>query len=295
MSSADPEARAASAPAEVRAAAHESVREVVEAGSAGGTAGKRWMVPLTAAAAVAAAACTPVAWPLLAGDAAAGTAALAAAFGQIGGVGGGLIAETVIRAWDRLRSGEKPDPGQTELREAVAKELSVAFTSSSPMAASLRAEVAGILQGVDAVKIALTTTIESTVQESGDQVRAVLVQGLRELGWQFTEFGWLLGEVNDQIGHIARAQTEIVASSRAIWDAQQRTLMQLAILSQQAFPVPAGAVAPDGIAAASDPSADEELAATLDAAGIVVGLECPYPGLEPSARTTRAGSSAGRS
>jgi hypothetical protein len=35
-----------------------------------------------------------------------------------GGVCGGLIAEAVTRAWDRLRSGGKSDPGQAELRAA---------------------------------------------------------------------------------------------------------------------------------------------------------------------------------
>ena len=195
------------------------------------------MVPLAAAAAVAAAACAPVAWPLLAGGALAAPAALAAAFGQVGGVGGGLLAEAVIRAWDRLRAREGPGIGQSELREALAAELAEALTSSSPAAAGLRAEVAGVLQGVDAVKVALTTTIETTVRESGDQVRAVLIRGLRELGTQFTEFGWLLEEVNDQITRIAETQAEIAAGSRAMLEAQQRTLMQLTILRQQTRPV----------------------------------------------------------
>ena len=127
------------------------------------------------------------------------SAALAAAFGQVGGVGGGLLAEAVIRAWDRLRARAGPGIGQSDLREALAAELGEALTSSSPAAAGLRAEVAGVLQGVDAVKVALTTTIETTVRESGDQVRAVLIRGLRDLGTRFTEFGWLLEEVNDQI------------------------------------------------------------------------------------------------
>jgi hypothetical protein len=182
MSSADPPAAAgASTSADMRAAARDGVREMVAAGGASGRSGRQWVVPLSAAAAVVAAACTPVAWPLLAGGFAAGPAALAAAFGQVGGVGGALLGEAVIRAWDRLRAGEDPGIGQPELREALAAELREALTSTLPAAAGLRAEVAGVLQGVDAVHVALTTTIETTVQESGDQVRAVLIRGLREL------------------------------------------------------------------------------------------------------------------
>ena len=213
MSSVDPLSGAgASTSVEVRAAARDGVREVVAAGGASGRSGRRWVVPAAAVAAVAAAACAPVAWPLLAGGAAA--AALAAAFGQVGGVGGGLLAEAVIRAWDRSRARGGPGTGQRELREALAAELAEALTSSSSAAAGLRAEVAGVLQGVDAVKVALTTTIETTARESGDQVRAVLICGLRELGTQFTEFGWLLEEVNDQITRIAETQAEIAAGSQ---------------------------------------------------------------------------------
>ena len=115
MSSVDPPAGAgASTSVEVRAAARDGVREVVAAGGASGRSGRRWVVPAAAVAAVAAAACAPVAWPLLAGGAAA--AALAAAFGQVGGVGGGLLAEAVIRAWDRSRARGGPGIGQSDLR-----------------------------------------------------------------------------------------------------------------------------------------------------------------------------------
>jgi WD40 repeat protein len=276
VSSVDPPVGAGiSLPVEVRAAARDGVREVVAAGGAYGRSGRRWVVPLAAASAVAAAACTPVAWPLLAGGALAVPAALAAAFGQVGGVGGALLSEVVIRAWDRLRAGEGSGAGQGELREALATELREALTSSSAAAAGLRAEVAGVLQGVDAVQVALSTTIETTVRESGDQVRAVLVCGLRDLGMQFAEFGWLLEEVNDQITVIAETQTEIAAGSRAILEAQQRTLMQLAVLRQQTRP----AHAVDGGSEITGISLDEERAAALEATGVPAVHECPYPGL----------------
>lgn len=218
-------------------------------------------------ATVAAAVCAPVAWPLLAGGAVAGPAALTAAFGQVGGLGGGLLSEAVIRAWDRLR--KEPGAGEDELREALAAELKDALTSSSQSAAELRAEVAGELQGVDAVKVALTATI----RESGDQVREVLIRGLYDLGSHFTEFGWLLHEVNDQVAVIVETQAEIAADSRAILAAQQQALMHLIILRQQTRPAGGVPVPVTGM------SADEEGATGPDAADVPVALECPYPGL----------------
>ena len=260
------------------AAARDGVREVV-ARSVSGHSGRRWVVPLAAAAAVAAAACAPIAWPLLAGGALVGPAALTALFGQVGGMGSGLLSEAVIRAWDRLQDREHGGVEQSEFRDALAAELKEALTSSSPTAAGLRAELAGVLHGVDAVRVALTTTVETTVRESGDQVRAVLIRGLRDLGTRFTEFGWLLEEVNDQIARIAESQAELAAGSRAMLEAQQQTLMQLTILLQQTRSARTRDSDPDGTPKITSASMDEERAATLDADNVPVSLECPYPGL----------------
>src|SRR5271156_338348 len=86
--------------AELRRRAQDSVRESVTSASRPGRGGRGWVVPLAASAAVAAAACAPVVWPLL--GAGGGAAAVAVAMGQVGGVGGGLLTEAVVRAWDRL-------------------------------------------------------------------------------------------------------------------------------------------------------------------------------------------------
>ena len=183
--------------AELRRQAQESVRECVTSAAAQGREGRRWVVPLAASAAVAAAACAPVVWPLLVG--AGGAVVAGAALAQVGGVGGGLLSEAVIRAWDRLRSRGGADAGQAGLRDALAAELEAGLTLDAPAAAALRGEVAGVLRGVDAVQVALTATVD----ESAAGVREVLVQGLRELGEEFTEFGWVLDEVNRQLAVIA--------------------------------------------------------------------------------------------
>ena len=163
-----------------------------------------------------------------------GPAVLTTAFAQVGGVGSGLLSEAVIRAWDRLRKHEGISIEQSEFREALAVELREALTSSSPMAAGLRAEVAGVLQRVDAVKVALATTIETTVRESGDQVRVVLIRGLRELGDAIRRVQLAAGGGQRPTHAIAQVQAELAAGSRAMLEAQQQTLMQLALLRRQA-------------------------------------------------------------
>ena len=281
MSSADLSAGAGiHEPSQLVAAARNGVRELV-AGSVSGTSGHRRLVPLAAAAAVAAAACAPIAWPLLAGGALVAPATLNALFGQVGGVGGGLLSEAVIRVWDRLRDRKHSGIEQSEFQEALATELKEALITSSANAAGLRAELAGVLHGVDAVRVALTTTVETTVRESGDQVRAVLIEGLRDLGTRFSEFGWMLEEVSDQLARIAESQAELAAGSRAMLEAQQLTLMRLTMVLQQIRSAPAGNGGLAGMTEPTSASGDEERAAMLDADQVPVSPECPYPGLAP--------------
>ena len=232
-------------------------------------------MPLTATAAVAAAACAPVVWPLLVAGAGTGAVVVGAALTQVGGVGGGLLSEAVIRAWDKLRSRDRPDAGQDELRDVLAAELEAGLTLDTPAAAALRREVAGVLRGVAAVQVALTATVEA----SAAGVREVLVRGLRELGEEFTEFGWVLDEVNWQLTTIAEDVAQTAATTRDVADKQQQTLVELAMLRREARGAFLHRAGLPGPAVPDGPSADEEQAAALDAAGVPVSAACPYPGL----------------
>jgi len=273
--SADPSSGlGASASAELRRRAQDSVRECVTSAAAHGRSARGWVAPLAATAAVAAAACAPVVWPLLLAGTG-GAAVVGAALSQVGGVGGGLLSEAVIRAWDRLRSRGRPDAALADLRDALAAELEEGLTLGTPAAAALRDEVAGVLRGVDAVQVALTATVE----ESAAGVREVLVLGLCELGEQFTEFAWVLDEVNGQLTVIAEDVAQTAATAREVADNQQQTLVELAMLRQEARGAFRDRATRLATAVPAGPSAEEEQAAALDAAGIEPSAECPYPGL----------------
>jgi WD40 repeat protein len=260
---------------ELRHRAQDSVREWVASASAHGEASRKWVVPLAVGAGMAAAVCAPVVWPLLAAGTGSSAAAVGAALSQVGGVGGGLLAEAVLRAWDRLRSAGRADAGQAELRGALSVELETALTLPTPAAAALRDEVAKILHRVDAVQVALTATVE----ESAASLRADLVRGLRELGEDFTEFGWVLGEVNEQLAVIAEGLAQSAAVSREVADNQQQTLVELAMLrreARRAYLYRTEADTPETPTGLPD---DEEQAAVLDAARAAASTPCPYLGL----------------
>ena len=117
------------------------------------------------------------------------------------------------------------------------------------------------------------------MEKSAAGVREVLVRGLRELGEDFTEFGWVLDDVNQQLTVIAEDVAQTAATNREVADNQQQTLVEVAMLRQEArgaFRWRPGRIDP---VASAGPSADEERAAALDAAEVPVSPECPYPGL----------------
>jgi WD40 repeat protein len=266
------------APDELRRQAQASVREWVNSAQTPTESGRPW-IPLAAAAALAAAVCAPVVWPLLA--AGSGVAVAGAALSQVGGVGGGLLAEVVIRVWDRLRSTDRAHTGQSALRDSLAAELRADLTQGTPAAAALRGEIAAVLRGVDAVQVALTATI----QESAAVIRTEMVRGLSELGGEFTEFRWVLDDVSQQLTVIAGQVAESAAVSREVLDKQQQTLVELSLLRGETRRVAASrlvldAPAPSTDGAAADRSAEAESpSAAPDAGAAGDGAQCPYLGL----------------
>jgi WD40 repeat protein len=139
----------------------------------------------------------------------------------------------------------------------------------------LRDEVAGVLQGVEAVQVVLKATIE----ESAAGVREVLVRGLRELGEDFTEFGWVLDEVNQQLTLIAEDMVQVAATTRQVADHQQQTLVEIALLRQEARGAFRRQASQYDLTVSAGPPVEEQRVAALDAAGVSVSAECPYVGL----------------
>ena len=264
------------APDELRDQVQASVRDWVSLTETQRESGRTWRVPLVGAAALTAAVCAPVVWPLLAAGTGVGALAAGAALSQVGGVGGGLLAEVVIRSWDRLRSGDRPRVGLPELRDALSAELQADLTQNSPPAAALRAEVAGVLRGVDAIQVVLTASIE----ESADRLSAELVRGLGELGAEFTEFRWILDDVSRQLTVIAEGVAQSAAVSREVADNQQQTLVELALLREEARRAYSAHLAPDVPGASVGTTVDgEQAASVLDTAGRAASKQCPYLGL----------------
>src|SRR5437660_1455460 len=98
-------------------------------------------------AALVAAACMPVAWPLLGGIPAAAQAAVA----LLGATGGGYIGDSLKAVVERLRRKEGAPPTRAELQEALERELLACLRTETEQSAGLRAEAASLLERVQVV------------------------------------------------------------------------------------------------------------------------------------------------
>src|SRR2546426_2095553 len=99
-------------------------------------------------AALVAAACMPVAWPLLGGIPAAAQAAVA----LLGATGGSYISGSLKDVIDRLRRKDGAPVTRAELQEALERELLASLRAENEQSAGLRAEAASLLERLQAVE-----------------------------------------------------------------------------------------------------------------------------------------------
>src|SRR5260370_17346072 len=91
-------------------------------------------------AALVAAACMPVAWPLLGGIPAAAQAAVA----LLGATGGSYIGDSLKAVIERLRRKDGPPVTRAELQEALARELLASLRAENEPSSRLLAEPASL-------------------------------------------------------------------------------------------------------------------------------------------------------
>src|SRR5205807_3416070 len=153
-------------------------------------------------AALVAAACMPVAWPLLGGVPEAAKAAVA----LLGATGGGYISESLKAGIERLRRKGGVPATKAELQDVLERELLAGLRTGSEQSAALRAEAAALLERVQAVETALGA--------SSAEVQLALTDAFTQLGHSFGEFRWMLQEARHTLDAIEREQARQSAEQR---------------------------------------------------------------------------------
>ncbi|HEU5426081.1 MAG TPA: AAA family ATPase [Actinocrinis sp.] len=224
--------------------------------------------PFALAAALTAAALSPVAIPLLLGNAA---LALSGLLGQLGNIGAEHIARVIEDVVAQLRGEAR---GGQALDETLSGErLQAALTSrlqqelDGPQAAALRAEMAQLLHRVDGVGTALDAAVHSGVEG----LSVYIGETLNLLSQTSVEFHALRDDVMSGLTVIQHDLARIEAMQRGHAEQVERVSIQIAELHRQ-LAVGRGAVrVPPELTAAQS-----QATATAEGAPDVT----PYPGLE---------------
>ncbi len=180
--------------------------------SLGGMAPKAMLVVLGGAA------LWPLAAPLLGTGAAVGV--VGGAMGLLGGPGQSFISDFLKRV---ATHGRKPSElSEADLRALLERELLLRLDSQDKDAVALRADVSHLLQGVGGVEVALEAAV--------DDAKGALAQGLSELSGVWSEFRWLVAEVQDKLRDIQTRQAEALALQREQLDLQREQLVKTNLL-----------------------------------------------------------------
>jgi hypothetical protein len=89
-------------------------------------------------------------------------------------------------------------------------------------AVALREELSHLLQAVGGVEVALEAAV--------DDMKGALARGLAEMGAVWSEFHWLMAEVQDTLHDIQTRQAEALALQREQLDTQREQLVKTNLL-----------------------------------------------------------------
>jgi hypothetical protein len=159
--------------------------------------------------------CASAVSPVVAAGAGVTGAAAVAGAGVVSSVGGGVLSTVIASALDHLRErGVKAGSPPEDLEEGIARQIREILSAGGADAQALRAEIAGVLEAIDAGGTALLAAIEA----GSEQARRDIIAVFGELGGGFAELRFLLSGVERAAGQIQAAQDEQGAQLRVLID-----------------------------------------------------------------------------
>jgi hypothetical protein len=159
--------------------------------------------------------CASAVSPVVAAGTGMTEAVAVAGVGLVSSVGGNVLSGVITDALDRLRErAGKDGPSPDQVEAGIAGQIQEALDGGGEDARALRAEIAALLELIDAGGTALRGAIE----DGSEQVRQDVIAVFGELGAGFAELRFLLGEVERAAGQIQDAQDAHGAQLRTLAD-----------------------------------------------------------------------------
>lgn len=206
--------------------------------------------------------CAAALSPLGAVSAGLGAAAVAGS-GVLSSVGGGVLSAIIAGALDRARSEGKDAPA-AEFGQEIAEEIERVLTAETENAQALRAEIAAVLERIDAGGTALRAAMEQT----NERIRDDILAAIEELSWSYDETHFLMRDVIRAAAEIQKSLDLQGAGIRTIVEQNNRQSTDIRLVRE-------------GLAAIASPSHRDEPDGGREDGRPSLGQECPYRGLLP--------------
>jgi WD40 repeat protein len=140
-------------------------------------------------------------------------AAAVAGMGVLSSVGGGVLADVITKAIDRLRRQHaEGSPLPSDIEEVLASEIDKVLAAGTADASAMRAEIGKVLEGIDLGGAILRDAIDS----GNEQLRSDLITAISVLGSDFTELHFLVSDVAAAAARIQQDLDEQRANTRVI-------------------------------------------------------------------------------
>ena len=189
-----------------------------------------------------------------------GAALVSAGIGAIASVGGNVLTDVVKAGVERL-GGEDGGLSPQELEVELERQIRDALEAGGEDADRLRSEIAVVLEKVGAVGAAL----DAAVQTGDGTLLAELAAGFTETGHRFTEFGFLLGDLQAELRLVRDGVDEQSGRLRLAIDLLYRQATDTRVLLEQVSQTRLLVSRTEGALGTED----------------AWGEECPYQGLVP--------------
>jgi WD40 repeat protein len=137
-----------------------------------------------------------------------------------------VLSGVIAGALEGRSADKRREASADDLEEEIARQIERALAAGDANAQTLRAEIAAVLEEIDAGGIALRAAIE----DGSERVRSDVIAAIGMLGAGFGELGFLIKDVARAAAEIQRGLDEQGADVRAIIDqnARQSTEIRLA-------------------------------------------------------------------
>jgi hypothetical protein len=135
-----------------------------------------------------------------------------AGVGVLSTVGGGVLAEIILSAIERLRPAGDPDKPETADQESeIARRIQRALEAGDANSQALRAEISAVLREIDAQETLLRAGIEAGEERIRHDVAAVI----EVIGAGFSELGFGIAEIDRKAAEIQKSLDVLAAERRA--------------------------------------------------------------------------------